>query len=501
MSCVLNWRLLMRRPIATAVSSRLIGRGGFATCLLAALTAAGCGHEHHKEEVTSVAEPPTVRLVTPQKRTIVRVVGQPSFIQSYERTAIYPKVTGYIEKWYVDIGDKVKKGQVLADLFVPEIKEDYETKGATVELDKEKIDLALKIVKVAEADVKAADARLVAAKAILEKFEAQVDRWGSEVKRLTREVERGVVDKQVLEESENQWKASLASRDAAKADILKAEADLESKQATVMQDKVAVNVAKADLQVAISDWKRMEAWVGYLKLYSPYDGVITARAANTGDFVTPQMGDPSADHRAPHLSPGNKSAPIYMVDRTDIVRVFVDIPERDANYVNVGTKASVLARAFRDRPINGTVTRTSWALNVKSRTLRAEIDLPNTDEEMLPGMYAYGKVIIERPNVLAVPVEALTHVGEKKFYWKHVDGKVVRHEIQTGISDGDWIEVTNHHPISEPGSDDSWLPLVGTEQIALGDLSLLTDGAQVKVAPNIDPKAVATTESEHLMTN
>ena len=132
-----------------------------------------------------------------------------------------------------------------------------------------------------------------------------------------------------------------------------------------------------------------------------------------------------------------------MVDRTDIVRIFVDIPEQDANYVHIGTKATVLAKAYRDQPIPGTVTRTSWALNVKSRTLRAEIDLPNPDSQLLPGMYAYAKVIIERPGVRALPLAALTHSGEKTFCWKYENGKAVRTEIQTGVSDGEWIEVTN----------------------------------------------------------
>jgi multidrug efflux pump subunit AcrA (membrane-fusion protein) len=455
---------------------------GVALCALAALAATGCGHGHHEGEVKSVAEPPSIRVTKPQKRTIVREVGQPSFIEAYERTAIFPKVTGYIEKWYVDIGDKVTKGQVLADLFVPEIAEDYETKGATVELDKQKVELAKKVVLVAKADVKAAEAQLAAAKAILEQYQSQVDRWDSEVKRLAREADRGIVDKQIYEESINQLRASSAARDAAKADILKAEAQLLSKQAVEQQDEVAVDVDEADLEVATSDWKRMAAWVGYLKLYSPYDGIITARNANTGDIVIPLSGDPSADQHAPHLAPGNRASPIYMVDRTDIVRIFVDIPERDANYVRIGTKANVLARAFRDEPVPGEVTRTSWALNVKSRTLRAEIDLPNVNAEMLPGMYAYGKVIIERDDVYAIPTDAITYIGDKKYYWKYNNGKVQRTEVQTGVSDGKWIEITNHQAIASKEGPENWVPVNGSEQVALGDLSSLVDGGEVKIA-------------------
>ncbi len=275
----------------------------------------------------------------------------------------------------------------------------------------------------------------------------------------------------------------------------------------------------------------MEAWVGYLTLYSPFDGVVIARNANTGDFVLPAKGDPSADMRSPDMSPSGEAAPIYVIDRTDVVRIFVDIPEHDANYVRVGTKATVLAKAFRDQPVIATVTRTSWALNVKSRTLRAEIDLPNTgskvpddlpeatrealthvklphtNSQILPGMYAYGKIIIERPDVWALPVAALAYSGERTYYWSYENGKAERVEVKTGVSDGEWIEVTNRmrRPImgestpiqnvnfeetsdakSAPpqalAEDAAWVPFDGSEKIIMGDLSVLTEGAPVTLA-------------------
>jgi multidrug efflux pump subunit AcrA (membrane-fusion protein) len=409
---------------------------------------------------------------------------------------IYPKVTGYIEKWNRDIGDKVKKGDVLCTLYVPELREDWETKKATVVLDRERVDLAEKIVKVAEADVEAAEARLVEAQRILDKYKSEVDRWDSEVKRLNREVQRGVVAPQILLESQNQHRSDVASWQAAKATVAKAEAQLRSAKATLAEDIVDVKVAKARVKVSDSDAKRLEAWVGYLTIPAPYDGVVTVRNANAWDFVLPSRGDPSADHRAPHLSPNNAAAPIYMVDRTDIVRIFVDIPEHDANYVHVGTKAKVQIRAFRDQwiPAPGGVTRTSWALNPKSRTLRAEIDLPNTGGEILPGMYAYGKVIIERPNVRALPTAALVSSGEKTYYWRYEDGHAVRTEVQTGVSDGKWTEVTSRQLEQPTDTEDYWTPINGAEQVLVGDLSLLTEGCPVQLS-NVDsesqPPAVA----------
>ncbi len=144
-------------------------------------------------------------------------------------------------------------------------------------------------------------------------------------------------------------------------------------------------------------------------------------------------------------------------------------------------RRSVLARAYRDEPIPGSVTRTSWALNVKSRTLRAEIDLPNPGSQLLPGMYAYANVIIERPGVRALPVSALTHSGDKTFCWMYKDGRAERTEIRTGVSDGDWIEVTNLQRPKASTIDHPWTPINGSEQVILGDLSILADGEPVEV--------------------
>ena len=527
-------RMWLSLPGARPASLRRAAGGWLALGLLVALAAPGCGHEH-KTEIHSVSEPPMVQVIRPETRDLMRVVGQPSFVEAYERTSIYPKLTGYIQKWYVDIGDRVHKDQVLADLFVPEIIEEWETKGATVEYDRKLVKLAEKTVLVAEADVKVAKARLKAAKAKWEQYKNEAVRWELEVKRLQAEVDRGVVDPQVLLESENRLRACNAAREAAAADITKAEANVESKQAALGEDMVAVKVAKEDVDVAESDWKRLGAWADagpgkkpYIKLFAPFDGVVVARNANTWDFVLPAAGDPSADKNAPYLSPSGQAAPIYVIDRTDVLRIFVDIPEHSANFVRVGSKAVVLVKAFRDRPIVGTVTRTSWALNVDSRTLRAEIDLPNTGSpipddvpqvvhdavsrvklpetasQILPGMYAYGKVIIERPKVRALPKSALMQVGEKTFCFTYEDGKAVLTEIQTGISDGKWVEVTNRRCRTPAEPDvqkvslrgnakseralatrdeaDTWMPFDGTERVILGDLSILTDGESVNVA-------------------
>ncbi len=511
----------MRRVILAAICERLASFRRPAFCalfgLLAALAAPGC---HHEEETRykSVAKPPVVQLIHPEVRNIVRVVGQPSFIESFERSSVYPKMNAYIQEWKVDIGDTVKKGQTLATLFVPELVEDHLTKGATVKLDEERIELALKVVDVAQADVQAAVARLDEARAELASYRAEVERWDSEVKRLEDEVRRGVVDPQTLLQSTNRLKASTAARDASKATVMKAEAELLSRRAALAKAEVNVRVARADLKVAESEEKRLQAWVGYLVLPAPYDGVIVARNANTFDFVLPTTGDPSADAQVPNLSPSGAAAPIYVVNRTDVVRIFVDIPEQDANYVQIGTKATVLARAYRDQPISGNVTphllgaerqephapRRDRPDQSGEPSLARDVRLRQGDHRPARGARASHRGAHARNdnticelrvcNRVHAKVSALMNVGEKTFCWMYEDGKAKRIEVQTGVTDtkGQWIEVTNYQPASVVGGGEHWTPMTGTEQMILGDLSILTDGSAVEVAQAKNETKVAT---------
>jgi len=389
------------------------------------------------------------------------------------------------------------EGGRLADLFVPELRELWETKKANVVYASERVRFAEKDVKVAAAEVKAARARLEEAEAILAKYQAEVERWDVQVKRLAREVERQVVAPQILLESQNELKADIAARDAAKATITKAAAELEANEETLARAEVNVGVARADLSVAESEAKRLEAQVGYLKLFAPFDGIVVARNANTWDFVLPKTGDPTAEPRSPDLSPGEKAAPIYVIDRTDIIRIYVDIPERDADYVHEGSEARVKLWAYRDEWIPASVTRIAWALNVKSRTMRAEIDLPNPGGAILPGMYAYGKVVIDRHNVRALPKAAFTHAGGKALLWRYVDGHAMRIEVQTGIEEGEWIEVTNRHIDSKSTEDEDWTPIDGSEPVLIGHkLSTLTEGARVRLEDSPSPTELASGSPE-----
>ena len=227
--------------------------------------------------------------------------------------------------------------------------------------------------------------------------------------------------------------------------------------------------ARAKAQASRADEQRVAALVGYTHITAPYDGIVVDRNANTRDYLQPGSGDQSA----PSTASGH--APLYVVARTDKVRVFVDVPEMDAPLVRTGTKASVRIQSLGDDEIDAAVTRTSWSLHRETRTLRAEIDLPNPDKRLLPGMYAYGRVRIERRNVRAVPLAAVVEIGNLNCCYFYEDGKAVQIPVQTGIQDGEWVEVAKKRTHGE------WTAFTGEEKVILGDLSELTDGQAVRL--------------------
>ena len=452
--------------------------------LLLVIVLSGCG-KRAADTKQPIETEPRVRLVHPTIRDLKRTVGQPSFIDAYEQTAIYAKLPAYVLKWNVDIGDPIRIGQNLATLFIPELKEEVNVKTAQVEMDGALVRQAKKLVEVARGNLAAAVAMVAEAKANVGKFEALVVRWESEVAREQMLVEEDVLDEQILDESTRQLQASIASRAAALAAVQTAKADRIARAADLEKSIVDIAVADAKLDVATADEKRVEALYGYTKLPAPYDGIVVLRNVNTGDFVLPATGDPSAARRSGDQSAAGGTA-IYVVARTDIVRVYVDVPEQDANYIvsrvakDAGdprpvTKATVLVSAYQNDELPAEVTRSSWSLNFTSRTLRAEIDLHNPDARLLPGMYAYGKVMFERKNTTALPHATITEIGNQVCCYLYKDGKAVKTPIETGVRVAEWIEVLRKKV------DGQWKDIDGKEQVILGDMSELYDGEHVLV--------------------
>jgi HlyD family secretion protein len=412
-------------------------------------------------------------VVNAEKRTIMRVTGQPGFIEAYEQTAIFSKISGYVDEWKVDIGDRITKDTVLAHLDVPDLIAEHEEKKAEVELDEVRIKVAEEMVNVATENWKMASAQVDEAKANLGKYAADVVRWKADYARISALAKSDSIEKPVEDESYKQLQSSIATQHAAESGIVVAEATRGARKADVAKARIDVDAARARAKVDRATERRLAATVAYATIKAPYDGIVVKRNVNVGDYARPATGDQSAANNNPQASHGS-THPLYVVARTDKVRIFLDVPEMEANGIHAGSNARVSIQAVDNLEFTAPVTRTSWSLNASSRTLRAEIDVANPGGRILPNMYAYGSVELTRVGVWTIPLQAVVQRGNQHYCYVFEDGKAVRIPVQLGIDDGNWIEVTAKR------TQEKWLPLDGTERIVVGDVSQLSNGELVR---------------------
>jgi multidrug efflux pump subunit AcrA (membrane-fusion protein) len=448
---------------------------------LSLLPGLACGCSDPKPPSTSrISLDPAVKVVHAQPRTVVRTVEQPGVIGAYERTALYAKVSGFVQKWNVDIGDRVKKGAILVELSAPDLVAQHQQMQAQIVLDRALVDQSHKLHLVAQSNAVAATELVAQARADVNRWVADVERWDGEVKRLTSLVADKVVDQQVLDETRRQLRSGQASLEASRSAVKSRDAERLSAEATTERTKVDITTAEARVNVAIADERRLAALVGYLTIVAPYDAIVYARNVNLGDFVLPASGDPTQSVFALGVGP-NQATPLYVLNRMDPVLFVVGVPEADSAYVGPGTKARIRVSALAGREVRALVTRTSWALNSTSRTLMAQIELPNPKGAFVPGMYAYGSVLIERPQVRALPLAAITQIGNQTVCYLVVNGKAVRTPVHIGISDGTWVEVTEKLVAPVGSSEEAWVAFDGTEAVVTGDLPEISDGAPVTI--------------------
>jgi RND family efflux transporter MFP subunit len=371
-------------------------------------------------------EPPRVSVIKPERKTVRRTIKRPGYnIEAYQTAPMYAKIPGYIRKWNVDIGDPVRKGQVLAELWVPEMEVEVRQKAAAVNQ---------------------ADAEVGQAKAVVSHAQAEHDRMKTQSERMAGlQRNGGVVNAEVVDESRFGFEAARATLTKARADVKAAEARLEVA-------REAHNYAQTLLE--------------YAKITAPFDGVVTHRHINDGDFVHPMT--------------GSKGKPLFVVDQVDPVRVFVNAPEEEAVWVSPGAKASVRSPNLPGLERKGTVTRTARALDPVNRTLRTEIDLENADKTLLPGMYVDIIIVVEHLDVWTLPPSAVVSEEGQTFCYRVEGDKAVRTPLRLGLRGDGLVEVLKmgRRPAS-PSAEETWDDFTGKEEIVKGEAARLKDGQAV----------------------
>jgi RND family efflux transporter MFP subunit len=364
---------------------------------------------------------------TPTRKSLTLVSTQPARVEAIEETPIHSKLAAYVGEILVDFGDDVAKDQPLVKLVAPELEAELAQKNALHEQAKAEQAQAQSGLKSAEAAIVTARSQVTAAEARIEKTKADEAFWALKCQRFKDLAAGGSVNQQLVEETEQGCSAAKAAHKEALAGVESAKAVVAQSEAEAAKSVADVEAAKSRVLVAAANVAHVEALRSYLTIKAPFDGIVTSRNIDPGHFVQPAAAS---------------GTPLMVVARSDKMRVFVAIPEMDAGHVGVGSEATIEVQSLRGAEFKGQVSRTSFALDVGSRSLDALIDIDNTDGRLRPGMYATAKLTLaERPDVLTLPSAAVVRQGKEAFCYRLADGKAVKTPLQLGIKVGDDFEI------------------------------------------------------------
>ena len=282
----------------------------------------------------------------------------------------------------------------------------------------------------AQADYEAADALIGERRADVEHAESTLSYRHKQFNRITDLVAEKAVDVKLHDKAEEHYDAAKAGLSSAKASVVSTSAQATAAKAKVAQAEADLEDAKAKVTVAEAELHRDEVFLNYTKIVSPYNGVVTFRGYHIGDFIN------ARDQGA--------TIPLLTVDRTDKMRVVVQIPDLDVPFVNKDDDAVVLIDALPGRKFPGKVARVSNSEDQTTRTMRTEVDLENDKNLLRDGMYGKVTVILDQASDgMTVPSSAL--IGESENGKGHLyvirQGKAHKIEVVIGADNGIETEI------------------------------------------------------------
>ncbi len=381
----------MTRRVARRIIARIL-------VVPLAIAIVGCSSKLDRVPVVARSDPDdastpaAVQVQHPAHKTLERVIEQPGYVVAFAETPLYAKLAGYVEKLNVDIGDRVtgprmddeghlvSAGQVLVKLSAPELVDELAQKEALLVQADAHLEQAQAQIKVADAVVATGHANVESATAQEEQTVAELERWKSEYGRVAELGRSSAVPQKLVDETKSQFRAAEGARREAAAKVQAAKSVLVENEALAAKARADEKAAQGARQAAEADLRRAEALEEYTFIRAPFDGVVSTRNIAVGHFVQPIR--------------TTKDQPLLIVIHADPLRVFVDVPEADAGLVNVGDRVVMHIPSQDGHIVEATVTRTSWALDNATRALRAEIDIPNADGQLRPGMKASVKIVL-----------------------------------------------------------------------------------------------------------
>ena len=332
--------------------------------------------------------PVAVALV--KRGPVVNTLTLAGAFRPYQVVDVHAKVAGYIRQIFVDVGDQVKTGQVLAILEVPELSAQVEG---------------------AQADIRRSQDAIRRARSEIQRAESTHSAYHTAYSRLKQasDARPGLIAEQELDDSQAKDKET--------------EAQIESSQASLAESQSQLAVAQAELD-------RLSALQAYSHITAPFAGVVTKRYADTGALI--QAG----------TSSDTQAMPVVQLAEWSKLRLVVPVPESAVPQIRLGNGVNVEVSAL-NRDFQGHVARFADALDDATRTMHTEIDVENPDGTLKDGMYAEAKIVLlQRDDVLTVPMQAVErNASGGSVLLVNSQGRIEERNVSLGAETSQRIEV------------------------------------------------------------
>jgi RND family efflux transporter MFP subunit len=375
-------------------------------------------------------EPATVEYVLPQKGGIARTSTQPGSVLSFESVDLYAGVPGYLRQQSVDIGDRVRQGQILAVVDVPDLEKQVQHNAAVVEQARSHVAQMKAKLASAQADAEAARAAVPHAEALLRSKSAELLYRRQQLDRMKELASSRSIEDKLVDEYTSHRDAVREAEVAAKEAVNSAKANVKAVEAKVVAAEADIHVAEAEVKVAQAELEKSQIMVGFATIPAPFDGVVTKRNFFARDYVR------SANESG--------ALPLFNVQKTDLLRVVVQIPDRDVPYCAPGKPAFIEADALPGQKFEGKVSRISQSEDPQTRLMHVEIDLPNPKGKLYQGMFVHATIVLDQnPGIFSLPSECLARKSEdgKAAVFVVRDGHAHRVPVRTGGDNGVQVEI------------------------------------------------------------
>jgi RND family efflux transporter MFP subunit len=397
------WPLLELKEIISGIEAMIRDRGGypvwridrilsFFIFLMFSAALIGCGEEH-KAAVDDASNAPAAAVVKVARGNIADSLEIASEFQPFQEVDVYAKVSGYIQKLYVDYGTHVKQGQILAVLEIPELQQQLQQDEASIHRSEQELTRA-------HEDLNRAQSAYTVAHLTYTRL-ADVQKSRPEL----------VAQEEI---------------DVSKGKDMEADSDVSAQKAALAGAEQALLVAKAALG-------KDQAMFDYARMTAPFDGVITQIYARTGALL-------------PAGTSSNKGdSALCRLGQNSLLRLVIPLPERAVPNIKIGQSIAVDVSGM-NRTFEGKIIRFSDQIDMATRTMHTEVDVPNPKYELVPGMYASVKIPLHAvAKVLTVPVQAVQSAGDGKGIVLVVGpgNKIERRDVALGMQSATDIEITS----------------------------------------------------------